>query len=303
MSSRHGKKAKVIWIDLDKYKQINDMHGHRVGDEVLCEVARRLQGCLPKSDSVARVGGDEFSVLAQDLTGQDDAERVAATILSAFTLPFELPSHQAMLTASLGISMFPEHGEDPITLLRNGDMALYSAKRAGGGTFRMFRSSLNDSLQRQLLLERELKTAIDRNELTLESQPLLDRNSHLDGVEELLRWNSPEAGHVSPSEFIPIAEAAGLIPSIGEWVTRTACRNAAHWLQLGYDVPCTAVNVSALQFVDGEFPALMERILRECGLPPSRLELEITETKLMNNLPQVIEQIGLLRLLGVRFAI
>jgi diguanylate cyclase (GGDEF)-like protein len=302
-SLRHGKKAAVIWVDLDKYKQINDTLGHRVGDEVLCEVARRLQGCLRKSDSVARVGGDEFTVLAGDLTGQDDAERVAATILSAFASPFELTSHHTILTASLGISMFPDHGEDPITLLRNADMAMYSAKQAGGGTFRMFRSSLNDSLQRHLLLERELKTAIERNELWLEYQPLLDRNNHLDGVEALLRWNNPEVGQVSPDEFIPIAEGAGLIPSIGEWVTRTACRNAAHWIHLGYDVPCIAVNVSALQFVDGKFPALVERILRECGLPPSRLELEITETGLMNNLPQVIEQIGLLRLLGVRFAI
>jgi diguanylate cyclase (GGDEF)-like protein len=228
MSSRHGKKATVIWIDLDKYKKINDTHGHRVGDEVLCEVARRLQGCLRKSDSVARVGGDELSVLAQDLTGQDDAERVPATILSAFTLPFELPSHQVVLTASLGISMFPEHGEDPITLLRNADMAVYSAKRAGGGTFRMFRSSLNDSLQRKLLLERELKTAIDRNELTLEFQPLLDRNAIWMAWKRCCAGIVPRLATYRRPSLFRIAEAAGLIPSIGEWVTRTACRNAAH---------------------------------------------------------------------------
>ena len=233
----------------------------------------------------------------------EDAELVAATILSTFTLPFELASHQTTLTASLGISMFPEHGEDPLTLLRNADMAMYSAKRAGGGTFRMFRSALSDSMQRRVLLERELKTALERNELHLEYQPLLDRNGSLDGVEALLRWNNPEAGQVSPAEFIPIAEETGLIPSIGEWVTQTACRNAARWLQLGYDVPRIAVNVSALQFADGKFPALVERILQECGLPASRLELEITETALMDNLDGVIEQIELLRQLGVRFAI
>jgi EAL domain-containing protein (putative c-di-GMP-specific phosphodiesterase class I) len=199
--------------------------------------------------------------------------------------------------------MFPEHGEDPLTLLRNADIAMYSAKQAGGGTFRMFRSALSDSMQRRVLLERELKTALERNEMNLNYQPLLDRNGHLDGVEALLRWNNPEAGQVPPIEFIPIAEETGLIASIGEWVTRTACRNAARWLQLGYDVPHIAVNVSALQFADGKFTALVERILRECGLPPSRLELEITETALMNNLVGVIEQIGLLRRLGVRFAI
>jgi diguanylate cyclase (GGDEF)-like protein len=303
VAQRHGKMAAVIWLDLDKYKQINDTLGHRVGDEVLCEVARRMQGCLRQSDSVARVGGDEFAILAQDLAQPEDAERVAATILSSFKLPFQLDSHQTVLTASLGISMFPEHGEDPITLLRNADMAMYSAKRAGGGTFRMFRSALSDSMQRRVLLERELKTALERNELSLEYQPLLGRNGHLDGVEALLRWNNPEAGQVSPAEFIPIAEGIGMIPSIGEWVTRTACCKAAHWLEQGYDVPCTAVNVSALQFADDKFTALVERILQECGLPPSRLELEITETALMNNLPQVIEQIESLRRLGVRFAI
>jgi diguanylate cyclase (GGDEF)-like protein len=300
---RHGKKGAVIWIDLDKYKQINDTLGHRVGDEVLCEVARRLQICLRKSDSVARVGGDEFTVLALDLAQPEDAERVAATLLAAFALPFELAANQTTLTASLGISMFPEHGEDPLTLLRNADIAMYSAKQAGGGTFRMFRSALSDSMQRRVLLERGLKTALERNEMNLHYQPLLDRNGHLDGVEALLRWNNPEAGQVSPGEFIPIAEETGLIMSIGEWVTRTACCNAAGWLQQGYDIPHIAVNVSAVQFADGKFTALVEQILRECGLPPSRLELEITETTLMDNLMGVIEQIGLLRQLGVRFAI
>ncbi len=302
-AQRHGKKAAVIWIDLDKYKQINDTLGHRVGDEVLCEVARRLQNCLRQSDSVARVGGDEFTVLAPELAEPDDAERVAATILLALTLPFQLATNQIAVTASLGISMFPEHGEDPITLLRNADMAMYSAKREGGGTFRMFRSALSDSMQRRALLERELKTALEHNELHIEYQPLLDRNGRLDGVEALLRWNNPEAGQVSPAEFIPIAEEIGLIPSIGEWVTQTACRHAARWLQLGYNVPRIAVNVSALQFADGKFAALVEHILHECGLPPRRLELEITETALMDNLAGVVEQIELLRQVGVRFAI
>jgi len=303
LALRHGKKTAVIWLDLDKYKQTNDTLGHRVGDEVLCEVAHRLQGCLRQSDSVARVGGDEFAVLVQDLAQPEDAEHVAATILSAFTLPFQLALHRITITASLGISMFPDHGEDPITLLRNADIAMYSAKQAGGGTFRMFRSALSDSMQRRVLLERELKTALDHNELFLEYQPLLDRKGHLDGVEALLRWKNPEAGQVSPVEFIPIAEEIGHIAAIGEWVARTACRDAARWLRQGYDVPLLAVNVSALQFADGKFPVLIERILQECGLPPSRLELEITETALMDNLGRVITQIESLRHLGVRFAI
>ena len=300
---RHGKKAAVIWIDLDKYKQINDTLGHRVGDEVLCEVARRLQKCLRQSDSVARVGGDEFTVLAQDLAQPEDAERVAATILSAFQLPLELASHQITITASLGISMFPDHGEDPITLLRHADLAMYSAKHAGGGVFRMFRSALSDSMERRVAIEQELKTALADQELTLEYQPLLGRNGNLNGVEALLRWNNRVLGRVSPAEFIPIAEETGLIIAIGEWVTRTACQDGARWLQEGYDVPRIAVNVSARQFCDGKFPALVQEILRECGLPASRLELEITETALMDNLALVIDQIDSLRQLGVRFAI
>jgi diguanylate cyclase (GGDEF)-like protein len=303
LAARHHKKAAVIWIDLDKYKQINDTLGHRVGDEVLCELARRLRSCLRQSDTVARVGGDEFTVLAQDLAQPGDAELVAAKILSAFSRPFQLGTHQTTLGASLGISLFPDHGEDPITLLRNADLAMYSAKRAGGGKFRMFRSALSDSMHRRVLLEQELKTALERNELTLEYQPLLGRNGHLDAVEALLRWNNPVAGRVSPVEFIPIAEETGLILAIGEWVAWTACRDGSRWMEQGYDVPRIAVNVSALQFADGQFTALVERILGECGLPASHLELEITETALMDNLEQVIEQIESLRKLGVRFAI
>ena len=165
--------------DLDRSGQIQTdqryIWGIEWAIEVLCELARRLQGCLRQSDSVARVGGDEFTVLAQDLMEPEDAERVAATILSTFALPIPArTSNQTTISASLGISMFPDHGEDPITLLRNADLAMYSAKRAGGGTFRMFRSALNDSMQRRVMLERELKTALERNELTLEYQPLLD---------------------------------------------------------------------------------------------------------------------------------
>jgi diguanylate cyclase (GGDEF)-like protein len=302
-ATRHRKRVAVIWIDLDKYKQINDSLGHRVGDEVLCEVARRLQNRLRQSDTVARVGGDEFTVLAQDLEVPEDAHRVAAKILSVFAVPFRLGDHETTLAASLGISVFPEHGADPLTLLRNADLAMYSAKQAGGSTFRMFRTALGDTMQRRVLLERELKTALERKELTLEYQPLLDRTGHLDGVEALLRWNNAVAGRVSPTEFIPIAEQIGLIPAIGEWVTRTACQDAARWLQQGYDVPRIAVNVSTLQFADGRFVPLVERALHESGLPASKLELEITETALMDNLEQVLGQIEALRQLGVRFAI
>jgi diguanylate cyclase (GGDEF)-like protein len=303
LALRHHTKAAVLWIDLDKLKQINDTLGHRTGDEVLCELARRLGSSLRQSDTVARVGGDEFTVLVQDLAQPEDAERVAAKVLAALVRPFQLGSQEIRIGASLGISLFPDHAEDPVALLRHADLAMYSAKRAGGATFRMFRPALNDSMQRRVLIERELRTALERNELKLEYQPLIDRDGNLDCVEALLRWNNPVAGKVSPAEFIPIAEEIGLIPPIGEWVTRTACRDGARWVQQGYKVPRIAVNVSPLQFADGKFPALVERTLAECGFPASRLELEITETALMDNLELVIEQIEALRRLGVRFAI
>ena len=300
---RHGKKVAVIWIDLDKYKQINDTLGHRVGDEVLCEVSRRLVSTLRQSDSVARVGGDEFTALVQDVMQPEDAELIAAKILSALVQPFQVSSREIPISASLGISIFPEHGEDPITLLRHADLAMYSAKRAGGGAFRMFRSALSDSMERRVTIERELKTALDNEELTLEYQPLLSRDGNLNGVEALVRWNNQVLGRVSPTEFIPIAEETDLIVAIGEWVTRTACQDGARWLREGYDVPRIAVNVSARQFSDGKFPALVQKILRECGLPASRLELEITETALIDKLELVIDQIEALRGLGLSFAI
>jgi diguanylate cyclase (GGDEF)-like protein len=302
-ATRHRRKAAVIWVDLDKYKQVNDTLGHRVGDEVLGEVARRLQGCLRESDTVARVGGDEFTVLVQDVDRVEDAELVAKKILASFERPLQLGAHRATIGASLGISIFPDHGEDPITLLRHADLAMYSAKGAGGGTFRMFRSALSDSLHRRVLVERELKTALEHNEFTLQYQPLLDRGGRLKGVEALLRWNNAAAGPASPAEFIPIAEETGLIQAIGEWVARTACADGARWLREGYDVPRVAVNVSALQFAGGKFGDLLKNILAESGFPAGRLELEITETALMDNLEQVIEQIELLRHLGIRFAI
>ncbi|MBV9769098.1 MAG: EAL domain-containing protein, partial [Bryobacterales bacterium] len=300
---RHYKKAAVIWLDVDRYKQINDTLGHGIGDELLCEVARRLKGCLRQGDTVARVGGDEFTILAEDLTQLEDVEQVAAKILATFSAPFRIHPHEITIAGSLGVSIFPDHGEEPLTLLRNADIAMYSAKRAGGGSFRIFRSALSISLQRRVLLERELKTALERGELRVEYQPLLARNGHLDGIEALLRWNNPIAGQIAPVEFIPIAEETGLIKSIGEWVTRMACRDAARWLEQGYDVPRTAVNVSAVQLADGRFSALVEGALQEYGLPASRLELEITETALMNNLELVTAQIQSLRRLGVRFSI
>ena len=303
LARRHQKKAAVLWVDLDRYKQINDTLGHRVGDELLCEVARRLKSSLRESDTVARVGGDEFTILAHDINNAADAETIAAKIKAALSAPLELAGHAVAVTASLGVSIFPEHGEDPIVLLRNADLAMYRAKRDGGNRHQLFQPALSDTMQRRLQIEGCLRNALEHQEFSLEYQPLLNRNGHLDALEALLRWTNPEMGRVSPADFIPIAEEIGLILPIGEWVVEEACRSGAAWLRAGYEVPRIAVNVSAVQIIESSFAAMIESVLKRNRFPAAKLELEITETALMNNLDRALEQIELLRLMGVRFAI
>jgi diguanylate cyclase (GGDEF)-like protein len=303
LARRHRKGAAVIWIDLDRYKQVNDTLGHRVGDELLCEVGRRLKSSLRESDTVARVGGDEFTILANDIASPSDAEAVAAKIMAALAPPMLLAGHSVAATASLGISIFPEHGEDPIILLRNADLAMYSAKSNGGNRSHLFRPALGDSMQRRMQVEEQLRNAIENHEFSLDYQPLLNRDGRLDALEALLRWTNPVLGRVSPADFIPVAEEMGLILSIGQWVAETACRHGAEWLRAGYQVPRIAVNVSAMQIIEKGFASMVQRILTQHQFPAIKLELEITETALMNNLDQALEQIEVLRRLGVRFAI
>ena len=303
LARRHRRKAAVLWIDLDRYKQINDALGHRVGDEVLREVALRLRSCLRESDTVARVGGDEFTVLAHDIASIPAADLVCYKILKALSEPMLCGEHSVAVTGSIGISIFPEHGEDPITLMRHADLAMYIAKRNGGNAHHMFSPALGENMQRRVQMEQELASALENEEFTLYYQPLTDRNGHVAGLEALLRWTNPALGRVSPANFIPIAEEMGLIQKIGDWVLRTACRTGTRWLNAGLVVPNIAVNVSAVQFVARDLASLVERTLKETEFPARKLVLEITETALMNNIEQALEQMASLRDLGVRFAI
>jgi len=303
LSRRHRKRAAVLWVDLDRFKQINDNLGHRVGDEVLCEVGRRLKRCLRDSDTVARVGGDEFTILAHDLDSPADAEVVGRKVLAELSRPMQLGEHNLALTASTGISLFPDHGEEPIALMRHADLAMYSAKRDGGHSARLFRPILGETMLRRVRIERELKTALERDELCLHYQPLVDSEGGLNGLEALVRWNNAALGSVSPAEFIPIAEDMGLIQVIGEWVLRSACSQGARWLAAGLKAPGIAVNVSAAQFMGRNFTAVTERALEENDFPPNMLVIEITETVFMNNLDTALEQMAALRRRGVRFAI
>jgi diguanylate cyclase (GGDEF)-like protein len=300
---RGRKRVALLWIGLDRYKQINDVLGHRAGDEVLSQVARRLRGCLRESDTVARVGGDEFTVLVHDITSPTDAELVCRKILSALSQPMQLGERGVSVTASAGISLFPEHGQDPIALMRHADLAMYSAKRAGGNAQQVFRPALGENLTRRVQIEQALNTALGNKEFSLVFQPLINRAGGVESLEALLRWTSATLGRVSPADFIPIAEEMGLIQAIGEWVTRTACRTGADWMEAGYEVPRIAVNVSAAQSVEKSFAEVVERVLLDTRFPAGKLELEITETALMNNIELALEQMEALRRLGVRFAI
>jgi diguanylate cyclase (GGDEF)-like protein len=303
LARRHRKKVAVLWIDLDRYKQINDALGHRVGDELLREVGRRLKSCLRESDTVARVGGDEFTVLAHDISNIPSADLVCRKILNALSQPMLCGDHAVAVTGSIGISIFPEHGEDPITLMRHADLAMYIAKRNGGNAHHLFSPALGANMLRRLQLEQELASALENEEFALYYQPLTDRNGRVAGLEALLRWTNPALGRVSPADFIPVAEEMGLIQKIGEWVLRTACRTGTRWLNAGLEVPNIAVNVSAVQFVARDLASVVEQTLKDTEFPARKLVLEITETALMNNIEQALEQMGSLRDLGVRFAI
>lgn len=302
LARRQRQKAALLWIDLE-YKQINDTLGHRVGDEVLCEVGRRLKSCLRESDTVARVGGDEFTVLAHDLNSPTEADQMCRKILNELSRPMLSGEHAVTVTASIGVSIFPEHGQDPIALMRHADLAMYMAKRHGGNTHHLFSPALGDSMHRRLQIEQELISALEHDEFKLYYQPLTDRTGRLAGLEALLRWNNATLGRVSPADFIPIAEEMGLIQSIGEWVLRTACRTAARWRAADLEVPNIAVNVSAVQFAAKNLASIVEQALKDTGLPASRLVIEITESALMNNMEQTLGQMSVLRELGVRFAI
>lgn len=307
----------VLFLDLDNFKRINDTLGHNVGDELLRMVARRIAHSLRSSDAVsrsifededkthlARLGGDEFTVLLADLQQPEDALIVANRIREELSKPLQLATHKLIVTPSIGISLFPRDGEDMVTLLKSADMAMYFAKRKGRNNVQFFEQSMNEKALLRMNLENELRHAIERNEMSLHYQPQLDLvTGKITGLEALIRWQNFTLGNVPPLDFIPIAEDSGLIISIGEWVLRTACRQARSWQDAGVEVKRIAVNVSVRQFSRAEFPDIISRVLRETNLDPSVLELEITESILMNNTDIAMETLNKLKSLGVHLAI
>lgn len=302
-SQRHGSAMALLYLDLDGFKHINDNLGHPSGDRLLQEMAGRYRTLLRDDDLVCRLGGDEFAVILHDILHEEDVALVANKLLTATSLPMHFESAEVLVTASIGVALFPKDGEDSKTLERNADIALYHAKGEGKNTFRFFADELTTSSRDRIAMEHGLRYALERNELTLLYQPKVDLTSgRVVGVEALLRWNSPAFGFVSPVRFIPLAEETRLIIPIGEWVLQTACRQQVLWREQGLDLQL-AVNLSSVQF---KSPGLLQQIallLDQTGIEPEQLELELTESVLIEKPDDAVRTLEGLRSLGCGIAI
>lgn len=314
----HRKKHKlaVLFLDLDGFKRINDTLGHHLGDLVLQETGDRLRKSLRASDvlirtgsaedgaSLARLGGDEFTVLLSAIDRNEDASTVAERIRLNLSEPLKVANHELYTTTSIGIAIFPDDGESEQELLKNADIAMYYAKRNGGNIYQYFTSKMTEAAVRRHTMENHLRKAIDRNELELHYQPIFNVvTGKYTGAEALLRWDNHELGKISPLEFIPLAEETGLIVFIGEWVLKQACKTIKAWISQGIMANRMAVNVSAVQLLHKGFAAQVEEILADFGLDAGFLELELTESVLVNDENSVLEALGELKKIGVQLAI
>jgi diguanylate cyclase (GGDEF)-like protein/PAS domain S-box-containing protein len=303
-AKRHGSLCAVLFIDLDRFKIINDSLGHEAGDVLLREVASRLRGCVRGSDVVARLGGDEFVVLLQDVNDQAQVSAVARSMLSAAMRPVVILGQECRVTASIGICVHPSEGQDDDALMKNADMAMYIAKEEGKNNYQFYSPALHAGAAGRLALEASLRRGLERQEFTLHYQAKVNfRSGEITGVEALLRWNSEELGAVSPTQFIPVAEDTGMIIPIGRWVLRTACAQNAAWLRDGLSPVRVSVNLSMLQLNDKDLISDIKAALHDAGLPPELLELEMTESMIMHNAENAIRVLGEIKALGVRLAI
>ena len=303
-AKREGQPAAVIFLDLDRFKCINDTLGHSAGDTVLAEVARRLRGCIRESDTAARLSGDEFVVILPRVDGADGARTVAHKLNDAMADPIAIGGQEYFITTSIGVALYPAHGSDVEGLTKAADMAMYEAKSQGRNTYRVYRPDVH--AQHHLLFEMEhgLRHALERGELEVFYQPQVDVGSgRVVGMEALLRWFHPERGLIAPSHFIPIAEENGLIGEIGEWVLRTACRQRQAWCERGLAPVYITVNVSSRQLERRDFAEQVAAVLDDSGLEPDWLKLELTETTLMHSREAVAGLLRQLKSLGVHICI
>jgi diguanylate cyclase (GGDEF)-like protein len=301
---RHLKKIAVLFLDLDGFKHINDSLGHPIGDMLLQSIAKRLVDCIRGSDSVSRQGGDEFVILLLDLDQAEDAAISARRMLLAVAQPHCIGGHDLYVTASIGVSVYPDDGLDADALIKNADTAMYQAKENGRRSVQFFKPGMNVRAVERQFIEEGLRRALERREFTLHYQPKVNlMTGAITGVEALLRWTHPARGSIAPAQFIPVAEDCGLILPIGAWVLREACTQARVWMDAGLPVTSMAVNVSAMEFRDKNFLQGLFTILSETGLDPRSLELELTESVLMKHAESTATILQVLRKRGITVAV
>jgi diguanylate cyclase (GGDEF)-like protein/PAS domain S-box-containing protein len=301
---RQNSKVALLFLDLDRFKDINDSLGHSAGDLLLVQAAQRLRHCVRETDTVARLGGDEFNVILGGIENPQASQRIAEKIIECMADPFIIQGHEINMGASIGISLYPDNGTDYDTLSKSADTAMYKAKEAGRNTYRFFTDELQAAIKRRLLLEKELRIGLRQdNGLSLHYQPKVNmQTGHIVGMEALLRWNHPKLGTISPSEIIPIAEDTGLILLLGEWVLNQACQQNATWIRNGHMPVRMAVNLSNRQFEQKGLAESIQSILKHTGLDPEHLELEITESMVMRDADKAIVALNRLRQLGIQIA-
>ena len=299
LKSARDEKLAVLCLDIDDFKGVNDALGHPVGDMLLTAVAGRLRQCIRDCDTVARIGGDEFAVIQVGVSQPNDATRLAARLIETVSAPYELDGHHVVVGLSIGVAIPPVDGNDPDQLLKNADMALYRAKSDGRGVFRFFEPEMNAKMQARRTLELALRSAVAEGQFEVYYQPLINiETGRVRSFEALVRWHRPGHGIVAPADFIALAEETGLIVPIGEWVLRQACKEAATWP----DDVSVAVNLSPVQFKNRKLLATVVSALAVSGLPPSRLELEITEWLLLQDSEDTLDVLHQLRSLGIRIS-
>jgi diguanylate cyclase (GGDEF)-like protein/PAS domain S-box-containing protein len=301
---RNDTKVAVLYLDLDGFKNINDSQGHAAGDNVLQAVAKLLLRCVRSSDTVSRQGGDEFVVLLSEIKHPSDAGITARKILTAITASHRFDKHDLQLTASIGLSTYPEDGQDAEILLKNADTAMYEGKRRGPNNYQFFNQDMNDRTIERQTIEADLRGALKRQEFVLHYQPKINLHTgRITGAEALIRWLHPDRGLVSPLQFIPIAEESGLILPIGQWVLREACRQVQEWIAAGLYATPVAVNVSSVEFRSDGFLEGLRAILKDTGLDPRYLELELTESVLMQHAESSVSVLSTLKSIGVHLAV
>jgi len=294
----------IMFLDLDRFKVINDTLGHNIGDMLLQKVADRLRTCMRRTDTVARIGGDEFVILLEDIEDSPHISAIARNVIETLEQPFDLEEREIFVTSSIGVGVYPQDGEDSNTLLKNADTAMYRAKEQGRNNFQFYSAEMSSSALERLMLETDLRYALSRNELLLYYQPLIELKSGLIiGYEALLRWQHAELGLISPQDFIPLLEEMGLIVSVGEWVLREACLQCMKWGNEGLPILPVSVNLSGRQFSEANLAESITEILNDTGLAPEFLQLEITESVIMQNASTTTKILQALKQLGVELAI